>query len=407
MFCHNVTRADRPQSPVSPTHHRRRFFWLPAALLSLVTLLCLSPALKAETRHSPPQLATFAGGCFWCMEPPFRDIPGILSVTAGFSGGDEPNPAYKDVAAGRTDHREVVQLQFDPEIISYAQLLNIYWRQFDPTDGTGSFGDRGHQYSPAIYFHNAHQQQLAIASRRALENSGLLKAPIATAIETYRNFYPAEDYHQRYYQKNPIRYRLYRRASGRDAFIRDIWGEDSMAIPFMAPLLLAESQNTQPWRERLSDFTLPPEKQLRRELSPLAYKVTQQDGTERPDSHPYNTLKKPGIYVDIISGEPLFSSLDKYDSGTGWPSFTRPLPGIDLIEKEDRSFFMRRTEIRSPIADSHLGHVFDDGPPPTGLRYCINGAALRFVPLEAMKSAGYGDFLPLFESNQNGLGKSK
>ena len=368
----------------------------------------LLAVLFVITAGSPPAsadfaLATFAGGCFWCMEPPFEGIDGVLDVRSGYAGGKEPNPRYEDVAAGHTGHREVVQIRFDPERVSYAALLNIYWRQFDPTDGGGSFGDRGFQYSPAIFYHNEMQRELALASRQRLTDSGIFDGPIASVILAFTTFYPAEDYHQGYARKNPLRYRFYRSRSGRDAFIREAWGEDIMATDFMTDMLQhalpaqADDQADRDWRRRLEDYRRPDDASLREQLGDLAFRVTRRDATEPAFRNRYWDHEGDGIYVDIISAEPLFSSTDKYDSKTGWPSFTRPLPGIELSEHEDRRFFTRRVELRSPIADSHLGHVFNDGPPPAGRRYCINSAALRFVPVEQMAAEGYAEFLALFD----------
>lgn len=387
--------------------------------VSLLVSALLHGAVAAGDEKSAT--ATFAGGCFWCMEPPFTDIEGVLDVTVGYSGGKETAPRYEDVAAGRTGHREVVQIVFDPTRISYPQLLNIYWRQFDPTDGDGSFGDRGHQYSPAIFYHTEEQRRQAQASRQRLADSAIFSAPLATEISAFKSFYPAEEYHQGYHRKNPLRYRFYRSRSGRDGFIRDTWGDDIMARPFMQDMLHQNNHggiadqtdspaqpdspaqtespsdpSSQEWRERLAGYSKPSAETLKQKLSTLAFQVTQQDATEPPYRNPYWDHYQPGIYVDVVSGEPLFSSLDQYDSGTGWPSFSQPLEGIELTEKTDVRFFMRRTEVRSPLADSHLGHVFNDGPPPHGLRYCINSAALRFVPLAELESQGYQEFVPLF-----------
>ncbi|GMK42617.1 peptide-methionine (R)-S-oxide reductase [Paenibacillus sp. CCS19] len=311
--------------------------------------------------------ATFAGGCFWCMVKPFEEMPGIVSVISGYTGGTTVNPTYEEVCRGGTGHTEAVQITFDPEQFPYEKLLDIFWRQIDPTDSGGQFHDRGDSYRPAIFYHNEEQRRLAEASKRELEASGRFDRPIAVTVEPAAPFYAAEDYHQDYHKKQPLRYKMYRKGSGRDAFI------------------------SQHWKHREDEAS------LRKRLTPAQYEVTQNNATEPPFRNEFWDHKEAGIYVDIVSGEPLFSSFDKFDSGCGWPSFTKPLQATSVEEVLDVTHGMVRTEVRSKVADSHLGHVFDDGPRDRGgLRYCINSAALRFIPEKDLEQEGYGEYRSLF-----------
>jgi peptide methionine sulfoxide reductase msrA/msrB len=315
------------------------------------------------------ELATFAGGCFWCMVSPFEEMPGIVKVVSGYTGGHTVNPTYEEVCSETTGHAEAVQITYDPAFMSYKQLLELYWRQIDPTDPGGQFHDRGASYRTAIFYHSDTQRIEAEASKQELQASGRFDRPIATSIEPAGPFYDAEEYHQGYHNKQPYRYKLYRKGSGRDAFI------------------------DRHWRLRLD------QDELRQRLTPIQYEVTQNSATEPPFRNSFWDHKEEGLYVDIVSGEPLFSSMEKFDSGCGWPSFTKPLLSSNVTEHSDMTHGMIRTEVRSREADSHLGHVFPDGPQDRGgLRYCINSAALRFIPKNELENEGYGAYLKLFEA---------
>lgn len=354
-------------------------------VLAALVVACSGPADTAVQTASPDRrpvpenaaVAYVAGGCFWCMEPPFEQLDGVISVVSGYTGGPEVDPSYNEVASGRTGHVEAVRITYDPAVIGYHQLLRVFWKSIDPTDDGGQFADRGTQYRTAIFVANDYERQVAETSRQQLTDSGIFRGSIVTEIRTAASFYEAEAYHQDYYKTNPTHYYAYRRGSGRTGFLERTW-EDVDLPPTMG-------------------FVKPPDAALREQLDELQYRVTQHDGTERPFANTYWDNKGQGLYVDVVSGEPLFASTDKYKSGTGWPSFTRPLSEQVLQEDVDYKIGVPRTEIRSRMADSHLGHVFTDGPAPTGLRYCMNSAALRFVPKEQMQALGYSHWLASLE----------
>ena len=344
-------------------------------------------ATKVSESSSKSEIAILAGGCFWCMEHPYEDLPGISEVISGYTGGKKNNPTYREVASGATTHVEAVEIHFDPSKISFNDILEIFWRNIDPTDAGGQFVDRGNQYTTGIFYTSNQQKQTAKESKKRMEASQRFDKKIITKLIQAGPFFRAEEYHQDFFKKNYIHYKVYRSGSGRDEFISRVWGDDREY----------KISKTGFNGESLPQFTLVGNKTMStKHLTELQYKVTQRNGTEPPFKNEYWDNKRTGIYVDIVSGEPLFSSKDKFKSGTGWPSFTRTLVQENVVQERDTTLGMVRIELRSKSAGSHLGHLFHDGPKPTGLRYCINSASLKFIPVENLAKEGYDDFTTLF-----------
>lgn len=360
-----------------------------------------SEALSLPVSEPLPVLtrtALLANGCFWCVEHDLAKVPGVIDVVSGYAGGSTNNPTYKDY--GDSGHREVVRVTYDANRVSYGNLVEHIIKHGDPTDAAGSFFDRGPEYAPAIYYGNDEEREEALRVIEAVNQAKVFEAPLPLALVPLSAFYPAEEYHQDYAVKNPLRYAYYRKGSGRDAFITKHWGDTAETFSYSNMQIRPATATTTSKEGSWSEYVKPSAKVLGMRLTALQYDVTQEDGTERPFDNPYDKLYDEGIYVDIVSGEPLYSSKDKYDSGTGWPSFVKPLFEGAVVLKEDNGLFTQRTEVRSRYADSHLGHVFEDGPKDRGgLRYCMNSAAMRFIPKAGMEQEGYGYLLSIFNTS--------
>jgi len=339
---------------------------------------------------------TLAGGCFWCTEAYFQEEKGVISAVSGYAGGDKNDASYLSVAKGTTKHREAVQIIYDPNIISTEKILDIYWSHIDPTDALGQFADKGFQYTTAIFYHTDAQKETALDSKDRLEKSAVFDKQTATTIVPFTAFYEAEEYHQDYYKNSSAHYEQYKKGSGRAGFVEETWARDA-AIKFLESEQTQNMKNETTSKKEAYDYTDEEIALKLKNLDPLAYHVVAENGTESPFNNAYWDNKADGIYVDVVTGKPLFSSTHKYDSGTGWPSFWRTIDDDSVTMHEDNSLSTTRTEIRSGVG--HVGHVFNDGPiEEGGRRFCTNSASLRFVPKEDMKNEGYSSYLYLFAS---------
>lgn len=313
------------------------------------------------------QVIYLAGGCFWGVEAYFARVPGVLAAESGYANGKTANPSYEEVIYQQTGHAETVAVSYDPKQVSLEQLVQHFFRIIDPTTLNRQGNDVGSQYRSGIYTLKQHDQ--ARVANLLVQLQSRYSQPLVVENVPLVHFYRAEDYHQQYLSKNPQGY----------CHVDLALLEQPLDIEALAPVFLQDH------------YAPPAAESLQQLLTAEQYQVTQENGTERAFSHEYNQEFSPGIYVDVVSGEPLFNAKDKYDAGCGWPSFTRPIQSEQVREKMDLSYGMQRIEVRSLQADSHLGHVFPDGPPEQGgLRYCINGQSLLFIPLEEMAAKGYG-----------------
>jgi peptide methionine sulfoxide reductase msrA/msrB len=359
-------------------------------LLLIFIISCTSgypmPQEKKEIDESKLKTVVFAGGCFWCIESSMQNQPGVYDAITGYIGGSKEDADYYTVSTGKTDHYEAVLVKYNPDEISFNELVKIFFWQIDPTDPDGQFADRGNEYSTAVFYSNDNEKKIIEDKIKEIDESYMFDMPVVTKVLPIKEFFKAEDEHQDYFIKKSTNYKLYESGSGRKGFIENTY-KDAIEYDKMKEEEDKIKQNNEP--KKMSS------EELKEKLTPIQYHVTQEDGTEIPFENEYWDNKDDGLYVDVVTGKPLFSSLDKYDSGTGWPSFTKPLFDDKVVEKDDSTLGMKRTEVESEDG-THLGHVFDDGP-DGGERFCINSASLKFIPKNDLEKEGYSEYLYLFD----------